>query len=101
MTDPAPQRRNERFTIEEAGEYVRLATSIEQHQQDGLSYDQLVDVAAEVGISEESLDAAIQQAQRERLQADTTDTPQWRAVADRCLEILCLKASSQTTAPPD
>ncbi len=96
MTSQASEPRNERFSVAQAGEYVRLATSIEQHEQDSLSYEQLVQIAAEVGVSENALAAAIDQAKAEALVMDTVETPvietpPWRAVANRCLEILCLK----------
>lgn len=80
----------QRYSIEQAGEYVRLATQIEQHARDGLSYDQMVQVAGEVGISEAALRVAIEQAQRETTN-DPVPESRVKMVADRCLEILCLK----------
>ena len=90
-TNPTPDRR---YSVDEVGEYIRLATSIEQHGQDGLSYDQLVEVAGEVGVSESALRSAMEQARHEQTQAAESASP-LRSIADRCLEILCLKPVTQ------
>ncbi len=100
MTD-ATQDPDQRYSVEQAGEYIELATSIEQHGRDRLSYEQLVEVAAEVGVSEEALRAAMEQAERERLRQDLASGSGWRAVADRCLEILCLKPATPPRERPN
>lgn len=99
MTTTTPPS-NERYSAEQAGEYVGLATSIEQHLHEGLSDQQLVEVAAEVGVSEEALRMAMEQAEAEsRPQSEATGSS-WRTVADRCLEILCLKSTGQGSTSP-
>ena len=87
----------QRYSIEEAGELVRLATHIEQHASDGLSYEELVQVADEVGVSEDALRAAIEQAERETTNVTVSRV---QTVADRCLEILCHKPAPRASGQP-
>ena len=87
------QNNDRRFTPDEAGELIRRATEISQQQDDGLTYEQVLEVAGEVGVSERAVAEALEQARREETaRAAADEMPQaWRTVADRCLEILCLK----------
>lgn len=86
-----------RYTAAEAGEYVSVATGIQQEAQDRLSYDQLVEVAAEVGVTEESLRTAIARVEANR-RAETRPTPlTW---GDRCLQFLCIRPITTLTNTP-
>ena len=96
MTDSTNERR--RYSSDETGEIIRRATALSQRQDDGgLSYDELVEVAAEVGIDQASVDEAVRQAEQETAEerARNAQPPAWRSVADRCLTILCLKPHSR------
>lgn len=90
MSEPTPEDR--RHSAEEAGELVRRATELNQ-DDDGLTYEELIKVAGEVGIDKRSVDEALRQAEAEEAErlVRANTPPAWRSVTDRCLEILCLK----------
>ena len=90
MTDQRPVEGSRRFSMDEAGEYIELATRLQSLSGEGLSYEELKGVAGEVGVSEDALKSAIHQADAERRAAGGTDVPDWRSVGYRILEILCL-----------
>lgn len=100
MSDQPPD--DQRFTADEAAEVIRRATAISQQEEDGLTYEQLVEVADEVGIDESKVEEALRQARAEELERRAqADTPApWRSVADRCLEILCLKPTRSAESSP-
>lgn len=84
--DTTPDRR---FSHAEAAEVIRRATELQHRREDTLTYDQLVEVASEVGIDRATVDATIRQAQDEE---KLRPLPQQRGgLFDRCLELLCLK----------
>jgi cobalamin biosynthesis protein CbiG len=71
-----------RFSVEETGRVIERATEL-SHDHD-LTYDQLVEVAAELGIKPEAVDEA--------LATIRDESPEPRVITfDRCLEVLCLK----------
>ena len=96
MTDGGSTQDGRRFSVGEAGEYIKVATRLQELSEEGLSYEELKKVAREVGVSEQALESAIRQADAEREAAGatadgaTTDVPDWRSVGYRILEILCL-----------
>lgn len=71
-----------RYSIEETGRIIERATEI-SHNAD-LTYDQLLDVAAELGIGAEAVDEALATIQHER-------PPSPVPLFQHCLEVLCLK----------
>lgn len=71
-----------RFSVEETGRIIERATALSQDSD--LTYDQLLDVAAEVGISSADVQEALESIQNEQ---STVRTPLYV----RCLEVLCLK----------
>lgn len=90
MSTSSNQRR---FSADEAGELIERAAQLSHQEDDGLTYEQLVEVAGEVGIYPESVAAAVRQAQDEQSSTPGSGEVEaaWRPIADRCLEILCLK----------
>lgn len=82
-----------RFTPDEAAELIRRATAITHHDADRLSYEQVVEIANEIGITQERIEQALEEAQLEatREATDASLRASQRSVAYRCLEILCLK----------
>lgn len=79
----ARQRRQRTYSREEVGDVIRLATELEhmtsKHKaqlREGLSYDQLVEVAAELGISEDAVVRAL-------LQSEQTAAPPPRKKIER------------------
>jgi len=85
-----------RFSADEAGRLIRRATELSQRDDDGLTYDQLLEIAGEVGIAERDLEAALQQAETEdrRRHIGPANQPAARTITDRCLELLCLKPAT-------
>ena len=71
------------------------------NKTNGLTYEQVLEVAGEVGVSERAVAEALEQARREETERAAADEmPQaWRTVADRCLEILCLKPHERQREP--
>ena len=69
MTDAQDRDKDRRFTQDEVGELVELAGRLDEHSMD-LSMDSLTEVAAEMGVTESALRAAI--AERDAL---TTEGP--------------------------
>ena len=67
-----------------------------QQDDDGLDYDQLLEIAGEVGIEEQDPEAALRQAETEdrRLHTESAKRPAVRTTTDRCLELLCLKPAT-------
>lgn len=84
-----------RFSPDEAAELIRRATALSHRDDEGLTYEQVVEVASEVGIDRSKVEEALARARREQAERQMSiDTPTpWRTVADRCLKILCLKPS--------
>ena len=71
MTQKFEPQRHRTYSREEVGDLIRTATELEQvtekHKaelRDGLSYDQLVEVAAELGISEDAVVRALMEKNR-------------------------------------
>ncbi len=87
-----------RFTQEETADLIRRATELRHQQDDELTYDQLIEIAEEVGIDKRSVDEALRAAEIEEAErADRASAVQHtHSVLDRCLEILCLKPRSGT-----
>jgi dephospho-CoA kinase len=58
---------DQRFSVEEVGELIELAARLDElAASDGLSYDQLIRVADEVGISQAALERAVVEDRAER-----------------------------------
>lgn len=78
-----------RFSRAETADVIRKATELQQRHEESLTYDQLVQVASEVGIDQATVEATLRQAEHER---STSEVASRTATAlDRCLEMLCLK----------
>ncbi len=71
-----------RFSVEETGRIIERATALRQDHD--LTYDQLLEVAAELGIAPDAVEAALESIRNEH-------PPVRQPMYERCLEVLCLK----------
>lgn len=60
-----------RFTQEETADLIRRATELRHRQDDELTYEQLIEIADEVGIDKRSVDEALREAEIEEAERAT------------------------------
>ncbi len=96
MSEPDPNRR---FTPEEVQEIIGRATELDG-DDDRLSYDDIVEIAAEIGVDESAVAAAIEQTPTSTPSSPAPVAAPSRTVVDYVLACLCLKPLEPTPAAP-
>lgn len=94
------ENQGRRFTPNEVSEILRRASELSSEGDDRLSYDDLVEVAGEVGIDEQAIADAINQTRSTVELAPPPPMPvPRRTAADYILACLCLRPLPQGPPP--